>query len=53
MGCCEKKTDLCHKSPNDFLMTTWCADVDQPAFEIIELGSRIVSEYKAIETATY
>jgi hypothetical protein len=48
-----KKTDLHHESPNDLPMAAWRADVDQPAFEIIELGSRIASEFKAVETAAY
>jgi hypothetical protein len=48
-----KKTDRHHESPNDLPTAAWRADVDQPAFEIIELGSRIASEFKAMETAAY
>jgi hypothetical protein len=48
-----KITDMQHESPRDLPMAAWTADVDQPAFEIVELGNRMASEFKAIETAAY
>jgi hypothetical protein len=48
-----KKMDRHHESPNDLPVAAWRADVDQPAFEIAELGNRMASEFKAMETAAY
>ena len=48
-----KKMDTLHESPNDLPLAAWRADVDQPAFEIVELGNRMASEFKAMETAAY
>lgn len=46
-----KAHDGHHKTPKDLPVTAWVADVDQPAFEIMEMGSRIVSELQAVEMA--
>ena len=46
----QKKTDQHHESPHDLPVAVWLEEVDQPAFKIIELGNRIASEFKAMET---
>jgi len=48
-----KTTDMQHESPRDLPVAAWTADVDQPTFKIVELGNRMASEFKAIETAAY
>jgi hypothetical protein len=48
-----KACDGHHKTPKDLPVTAWGADVDQPAFEIAEMGSRVLSELQAVETAAY
>jgi two-component sensor histidine kinase len=48
-----KARDGHHETPKDLPVTAWGADVDQPAFEIAEMGSRVVSELQAMETAAY
>lgn len=45
--------DRCHESATDLPITAWTAEVDQPAFEITELGSRISSEFKELEVAAF
>jgi hypothetical protein len=48
-----RQKDWHHESPNHLPVAAWTADVDQPAFEIAELGNRAVSEFQELETAAY
>jgi hypothetical protein len=48
-----KSTDRQHQTLNDLPANAWDADLDQPALEIAELGSRLTAEFQELEKAVF